>query len=242
MNKEIAKMLKYQEVDMKLYQLERKLKNSEDAKALMASSAKRKELRENLLNVNREASDLMKSIEKNEEEFNIYIAQFGELENNLNDNITIEEIEFYLKKIDSVVKKIEKLENLTLELKRKLEDLRKNADGMMKESMRCAQIVKEKKPLVEKMKEDLMKDAKEYNDRLKAIVKEQNISSEDKVFKRYKEVKTRRMPVFVEVTKNGKDFSCSGYGVEIPLGISDEATNNGYAECPNCGRILYSKD
>lgn len=136
MNKEIAKMLKYQEVDMKLYQLERKLKNSEDAKALMASSAKRKELRENLLNVNREASDLMKSIEKNEEEFNIYIAQFGELENNLNDNITIEEIEFYLKKIDSVVKKIEKLENLTLELKRKLEDLRKNADGMMKESMR----------------------------------------------------------------------------------------------------------
>lgn len=31
MNKEIAKMLKYQEVDMKLYQLERKLKNSEDA-------------------------------------------------------------------------------------------------------------------------------------------------------------------------------------------------------------------
>lgn len=242
MNKEIAKMLKYQEVDMKLYQLERKLKNSEDAKALMSSSAKRKELKENLLNINRETGDVMKSIEKNDEEYNTYLAQFGELESNLNDNITIEEIDFYLKKIDAVIKKMEKLESLTLELKKKLEELRKSADSMMKESMRCAQIVKDKKPLVEKMKEELMKDAKEYNDRLKAIIKEQGISSDDKVFQRYKEVKTRRMPVFVEVTKNGKDFSCSGCGVEIPLGISDEATNNGFAECPNCGRILYSKD
>ena len=158
MNAYIAMMLKYQEVDMRVYRLDKKLKNAEETKKWLDATQKKKEFRDDYVNVDREMASEMASITKASEDFNALMAEVNDLESMITDKSSIDEIDYFLKKIDDIMKKIKDVEAIATDSKKALERLTEVADNDLKQIVKCNQIIAEFKPAVEKLKAEIMKD------------------------------------------------------------------------------------
>ena len=235
MNKEIEKMLKYQEVDMKLYLLDKKLKNADETKKWMDATSRKKEFKDEYVNVDRDINNEMASINKATEDFNSLMAEANDLENSITENSTIEQIDFFLKKIDDILKKIKDVEIIASESKRNLEKLTETADKDLRQIVKYTQQISEFKPIVEELTKKTKAEAKKIMVLLNDVTAKQGIDTNSKLFKAYTAKKKHKMPVFVELNGN----NCGGCGVDVATYVVDTAKKQGYAECPNCGRIMY---
>ena len=237
MNKDIEKMLKYQEVDMRLYILDKKLKNADETKKWMEATSLRKSLRDDFVGADRDMDSEVASINKAAEDFESLLLETNDLENSIGDQANIEQIDYYLKKIDDLLKKIKDVENVGADSKRELEKLNESAENCLKQIVKCSQVIAKYKPQVEELKKEMLVEAKNIKAELDSIVKSENIDTTSKVYEVYKACSKRKMPVFVELN----DRNCGGCGVEMSNNTLIKAEHDGYVECPNCGRIMYVK-
>ncbi len=227
-------ILTYQEIDTKLYKIERELAGCEERKEyqklkkfLETAPEKLDALETKALSLKSEAESLMQKYEQLEETLKDF--------ENLDELVTGgADIGFYKKKAQSKVEQLKKLKadlnNLTEVIKStdvEYQKLKKQVISAQKQYPEASEKYKAVKASREgerkEIETELAKIAKEVPERMLEVYKTKR--------------KERVFPVVGELTANRCPF-CS---MEPPLAARNKLTGGATIECDNCHRIIFSK-
>ncbi|MDE6613948.1 MAG: hypothetical protein K2K24_00405 [Clostridia bacterium] len=233
----IEKILKYQEVDMKMFKLENELKASEPAKKMMFYQNATKQSYDTLTRLNEIADATMENIKKS-------MSALAEIDKQIEEIATGDLPDCDEKQLDYFAKQLEKLDQQADELEREIsranKELSETNSKYKKEYEQAGKSSKNYRVYTEEfnnLKKEKTAEATEIMKELKDLEKDMNPTLLDK----YKKVKAnKKRPVFVPFMKPG---SCGGCGMEIASDIIDKLSEGlKIQDCPNCGRIIYNKD
>lgn len=233
----IEKILKYQEVDMKLFKLENELKTSEPAKKMMFYQNATKQSYDTLTRLNESAEVVMENIKKS-------MSALANIDKQIEEIATGDLPDCDEKQLDYFAKQLEKLDQQADELEREIsranKDLSETNSKYKKEYEQAGKSSKSYRASTEEfnnLKKEKSVEAAEILRELKDLEKDINTM----LLEKYKKVKAnKKRPVFVPFIK---PCSCGGCGMEIASDIIDKLSEGlKIQDCPNCGRIIYNKD
>ena len=230
----VQAILNYQEIDTKLYKLERELAGSEERKEyvkvkkfLEAAPEKLDSLEVKATALKTEAAELSKKYAQTEET----LKDFEHLDELVTGGA---DIAFYKKKAQSIVEQLKKLKadlaTLTANIKSvdaEYQKLKKQVIAMQKQYAEASEKYKELKASKDGEKKaieaELQKIAKEVSPDLLTLYLTKR---KEKIF-----------PVVGELTSN----RCPYCSMEPPIAARNKLTGGGTIECDNCHRIICSK-
>lgn len=231
---QLQAILNYQEIDKKLYKLERELAGCDERKEyvkvkkfLETAPEKLDSLEVKASSLKAEADELAKKYEHTEETLKDF-EHLDELVTNGAD------IAFYKKKAQSIVEQLKKLKadlnNLATNIKATDAEYQKLKKQVLAVEKQAPEVSKKYKAV----KAASENERKEIEVQLSAIAKEISPEMMEKYQTKRKE---RVFPVVGELTGNRCPF-CS---MEPPLAARNKLTGGGTIECDNCHRIIFSK-
>lgn len=230
---QLQAILKYQEVDKKLYKLERDLAGCEERKEyvkvkkfLETAPEKLDALEVKAVALKTEAAELSKKYEQTEET----LKDFENLDELIGNGA---DISFYKKKAQSIVEQLKKLKAdmnaLTANIQAtdsEFQKLKKQVIALQKQYVEVSEKYKAVKSASEgerkEIEKELVKIAKEIPAEMLEIYQTKR--------------KERIFPIVGELTSNRCPF-CS---MEPPLAARNQLTGGGTIECDNCHRIIFS--
>ena len=230
----VQAILNYQEIDTKLYKLERELAGSEERKEyvkvkkfLEAAPEKLDSLEVKATALKTEATEISKKYAQTEET----LKDFEHLDELVTGGA---DIAFYKKKAQSIVEQLKKLKadlaTLTANIKSvdaEYQKLKKQVIAMQKQYAEASEKYKELKASKDGEKKaieaELQKIAKEVSPDLLTLYLTKR---KEKIF-----------PVVGELTSN----RCPYCSMEPPIAARNKLTGGGTIECDNCHRIICSK-
>ncbi|MBQ7831658.1 MAG: hypothetical protein IJX30_09505 [Clostridia bacterium] len=230
----VQAILNYQEIDTKLYKLERELAGSEERKEyvkvkkfLEAAPEKLDSLEVKATALKTEAAEISKKYAQTEET----LKDFEHLDELVTGGA---DIAFYKKKAQSIVEQLKKLKadlaTLTANIKSvdaEYQKLKKQVIAMQKQYAEASEKYKELKASKDGEKKaieaELQKIAKEVSPDLLTLYLTKR---KEKIF-----------PVVGELTSN----RCPYCSMEPPIAARNKLTGGGTIECDNCHRIICSK-
>ena len=230
----VQAILNYQEIDTKLYKLERELAGSEERKEyvkvkkfLEAAPEKLDSLEVKATALKTEAAEISKKYAQTEET----LKDFEHLDELVTSGA---DIAFYKKKAQSIVEQLKKLKadlaTLTANIKSvdaEYQKLKKQVIAMQKQYAEASEKYKELKASKDGEKKaieaELQKIAKEVSPDLLTLYLTKR---KEKIF-----------PVVGELTSN----RCPYCSMEPPIAARNKLTGGGTIECDNCHRIICSK-
>ena len=230
----VQAILNYQEIDTKLYKLEREIAGSEERKEyvkvkkfLEAAPEKLDSLEVKATALKTEAAEISKKYAQTEET----LKDFDHLDELVTGGA---DIAFYKKKAQSIVDQLKKLKadlaTLTANVKSvdaEYQKLKKQVIAMQKQYAE----VSEKYKALKASKED---EKKAIEGELQKIAKE---VSPDLLTLYLTKRKEKLFPVVGELTGN----RCPYCSMEPPIAARNKLTGGGTIECDNCHRIICSK-
>lgn len=230
----VQAILNYQEVDTKLYKLEREIAGSEERKEyvkvkkfLESAPEKLDSLEVKATALKTEAAEISKKYARTEET----LKDFENLDELVNGGA---DIAFYKKKAQSIIDQLKKLKSdlntLTENVKSvdaEYQKLKKQVIAMQKQYAE----VSEKYKAVKASKDG---ERKEIEAELQKLAKEIPAELLNQYLMKRKE---KIFPVVGELTGN----RCPYCGMEPPLAARNQLTGGGTIECDNCHRIICSK-
>ena len=231
---QLQAILKYQEIDAKIYKIERELSASEERKEyvkvkkfLESAPEKLDALEMKARSLRAEAEELMKQYERLEETLKDF--------DNLDELVTGgADISFYRKKAQSKVEQLKKmradLNALTAEIKGTDEEYQKVKKQVISIEKKAPEIIKKYKEF--KAAKDAEK--KPYETELAAVEKE--ISAEFlEVYKMKR--KEKIFPVVGQINGN----RCPYCSMDLPIAARSKLSGGGWIECENhiCNRVLF---
>ena len=230
----VQAILNYQEVDTKLYKLEREIAGSEERKEyvkvkkfLEAAPEKLDSLEVKATALKTEAAEISKKYARTEET----LKDFENLDELVNGGA---DIAFYKKKAQSIIDQLKKLKSdlntLTENVKSvdaEYQKLKKQVIAMQKQYAE----VSEKYKAVKASKDG---ERKEIEAQLQKIAKDVPSSLLEIYLTKRKE---KLFPVVGELTGN----RCPYCSMEPPIAARNQLTGGGTIECDNCHRIICSK-
>ena len=230
---QLQEILKYQEVDRKLYTLERELASSEERKEYVkvkkfmeSAPEKLDSLEAKALALKTEAAEITKKYEEAE----ATLKDFDHLDELINDGA---DISFYKKKVQAI---IEKLKKLKAELNALTANINATSAEYQKLKKQVISMQKQYKEALEKY--NAVKAAKEPERKaVETELKEIAKTVEEELLKKYlTKRKERIFPVVGEVV--GGMCIC---GMEVALATKNRLAAGETVECENCHRIIYEK-
>ncbi|MEG1646608.1 MAG: hypothetical protein RR374_04505 [Clostridia bacterium] len=226
-------LLTYQEKDRELYILENELKNSEQAKNYSKYSTMGKNSKDNIQIIDNHIEDIYRTVEKFIENLDISKKEFIDISKNVKAIDDTKEIAFYEKKLADLKARIENLEK---EINKKMAELKaykKDAENEINTINKCLKEVKVNKEAYDTLKAELLPKVKPIQIELEKL--KQDINETE--FTNYIEHRKKKLPVLVPM----RDGSCGGCGVDLSVDFNNKIKDKEYAECPHCGRLIYTK-
>jgi len=231
----IGDLLKYQEVEINILNIEKKLNETEQYKLFAKYESEKKQAMQAIQSLDRDAEKLVKDV--------------NSLEIDIKE--TIDRINKIKSEINSVndLAKLDLLERNLIEYNRLLQ---KDNKDLTQITSRLNYIIHEAQKNVEKHKEISVKEKDVYT-QLKDLKNELDIESapfkellselkeriHEKALELYENAK--RNNKFQMVTLKEKGY-CTGCGQDVELEVGKKIEENGYAECPRCFRVLYVEE
>ncbi|MDE7216251.1 MAG: hypothetical protein K2O08_05540 [Clostridia bacterium] len=233
----IEKILKYQEVDMKLFKLENELKTSDPAKKMIFYQNATKQSYDTLTRLNESAEAAMENIKKNMSALVEINKQIEEIAGGDLPDCDEKQLDYFAKQLEKLEQRADELEK---EISRINKELSETNSKYKKEYEQAGKSSKSYRVYTEEfnnLKKEKSVEASEILRELKDLEKDLNVA----LFDNYKKVKAnKKRPVFVPFIKPS---SCGGCGMEVASDIIDKLSEGlKIQECPNCGRIIYNKD
>lgn len=231
---DIKKILKYQETESKLLELEKKISNNPSRLAVNKSveQIKKAQTYTNQLEENSKQSidkykDLSKVIEEN-------FATLESIKNISIESANNQDLEKWNQTLKNLAVNFDILEKKLMQEADKTNKLLANFESTKKtiktnnekyalNKTKYEEYLESQKPKLNKLKQDMENLEKEISPEIIAIYKQRR---QDRIF-----------PVFVPTTEN----MCSGCMMELPSALLDKLNSKGYLECENCRRIIYLK-
>lgn len=230
----IQAILHYQEIDKKLYKLERDLAGSDERKEyvkvkkfLETAPEKLEALEAKAVSLKGEAGELSRRYQQTEET----LKDFEHLDELVEGGA---DISFYKKKAQSIIEQLKKLKGdmnvLSESIKAvdgEYQKLKKQILAIEKQAPEISKKYKAAKAAVDAQREEIEKE-------LSVIVKD----IPENVLTIYKTKRKEKIfPVVGELTGN----RCPYCSMEPPLAARNKLTGGAFIECDNCHRIIFSK-
>lgn len=232
----IEKLLKYQEIDSKLREIEVAISGSDERKKAVSAQAFLKSVNENIAKLDQRAEDLtvkfstlkklyeqLKDAEseyenvvetcEDSDELGYIRKKAGELGDEISS--LAEQIENLSRDISGVLKEFSSLRNKTAEAKKQYAEYLPKYNAL--KASREAEMAEVKKELAALEKSIDKADLEKYKNKRK-----------DKVF-----------PIVYPVRAVGKEAHCSRCGTELSMASFEAAKKGELIECDNCQRLLY---
>lgn len=233
----IDKILKYQEADMKLFKLENELKNSEPAKKMLFYQNATKTSYDTLTRLNETAEAAMESIKKNMSALEEINRQIEEIAGGDLPDLDEKQLDYFAKQLEKLEQRADELEKEISRINKELSDHNAKYKREYEQAGKSSKSYRVYTEEFNNLKKEKAVEAGAIMKELKDMEKDLNIT----LFEKYKKVKAnKKRPVFVPFNKPN---SCGGCGMEIASDIIDKlSVGLRIEECPNCGRLIYSKD
>ena len=231
---QLQAILKYQEIDARLYKLERELAGSEERKEyvkykkfLEGAPERLDALEVKAAALKAEAAELTKNYEQMEET----LQYFDNVDELLTDGA---DLSFYQKKAQT---KIDQLKKFKADLATLVAAIKETDAEYKKLKKQVIAAQNQYKDAAEKYKAVKA----EKDGEMKSIEKELSVLAKEVPAEMMEKYQTKRkeknMPVFIEI--NGT--RCSWCGMEPPLAARNKLTGEGTIECDSCHKIIYNK-
>lgn len=231
----MKELLKYQEIDIELKKLEKKVNGSEYFKNVNKSKEVAKKSQLKMIDLNEEAKKISDDINK--------IVQVKEkgLElvkkySNMNiDNMQEKEVPEIVNKIKPIKKNLEELITRLYNLQQKMIKILEEFDNLKKQIISSKKIHDENKVHLDKLKLEIEPDAEKIRAKLQAQEKKVN----PELIQKYRNLKREGVfPVIVSL-KDGKN--CGYCRVEQSIHKLEKLKFNGFTDCEQCHRIIISE-
>ena len=230
---DIKKIVEYQKIDSKLYQIERQLNQSvykQKCAQLSAiardSQVKSAKLEEQASQIAKEIQDLFRIADQNKLKIKEILAQDVE-------KMTAEQID------NSLALREKLMQNLAI-LDKKATKLAELANSVLSEFNKTKINYKNAGEKYKECKEAYDKEVAELNPRIQVLQKELNELAkvvDPKLLEEYKKRRADRIfPVYVSL--NNK--CCGGCHMEVPASSISKLQKDGILVCENCRRIIYN--
>ena len=230
---QLQAILKYQEIDTKLYKLERDLAGCEERKEyvkfkkfLETAPEKLDALEVKATALKAEAAELTKKYQKTEETLKDF--------DNLDELVTGgADISFYRKKAQSIVEQLKKLKADLAVLTENVKSTDAEYQKLKKQVISAQKQYADATEKYKTVKEARAPEKNEIEAQLSAVAKE----IPEAMLETYKTKRKERIfPVIGELTGNRCPF-CS---MEPPLAARNKLTGGATIECDNCHRLIFS--
>jgi len=230
----IDKILAYQKLDEKLYDIEVKLSSSEERKKAINAKKYIDSVDENIDKLDTKAQDLCVLSENLEKNRQLLLEQENELKSALETCQDKAGADFIIKKIE--------------ELSARLKSLRQEAERIEEETKNIIQDYAKIKNTLVKAKKQYEDNAKLYNEQKDAVKEERGAIKEkldalandidSSLINKYQEKRAKKIfPIIYEVENN----VCGFCKMELPSNIISKLKGGEIMECDQCGRLIYKK-
>lgn len=229
----IPDMIKYQKLDLTLYNLEKDYIQSTEIKRVYNCQNMYKARLDTLVKLNKELEDLYAQLAKLEIRFDevdldkesftvsfdnfVEIKQYEDYERNLAK---------YEESLISVNRESSRIIKRISEINAESKKINEQMDSLNNEYAKASNILSAKK-----------KDMKKSAEPMLIQLNEMSKNIDEKLLAAYKELRSaKKMPAYVAY----KDGNCCGCGMNISIEVDKKLLKLGdYTECPNCGRLVY---
>ena len=227
-------ILKYQELDGKLVQLERKLASSNEKTVMNQMIAFVKDAQNKSVELENQAKKMTEEYVALKKEYDKNIKLIKDLTSKESSELTVEEMDEIFNQINLVSSNLFMIErNLNIQLvniKNILKEFENTKNGVIKARAKHKESKEKYEALVAQI-----------NPQIEAIKKDMlalESSVDEKLLAKYKAVKRDNIyPVFVTLN-NG---NCGGCRMMIPMGKVNKIKTDGFIVCEHCGRVIYIK-
>ena len=229
----IANLIKYQETDKKLKEIEDKLSKSEEKKKAAQAFTYLSSFPDAVAKLDKKAEELMSQLEAVSLKKNALSGQLKDISEEI-ENIDSEETAHYvIKKADELMSAIKALDETINKLSQAMTAVKTEYD---KAKVTYVKAKEQYTEFGEKYNE-LKKNAKAEMDAIKAELDAIKKTISADLMKQYEDKRKDKFPPLVMLNGN----KCGACGMEISMkGISD--LNNGdLVECDNCHKLVYKQ-
>lgn len=231
----MKELLKYQEIDIELKKLEKKVNGSEYFKNVNKSKEVAKKSQLKMIDLNEEAKkisdDINKIIQVKEKGLEL-VKKYS----NMNiDNMQEKDVPEIVNKIKPIKKNLEELITRLNNLQQRMIKILEEFDNLKKQIISSKKIHDENKVHLDKLKLEIEPDAEKIRAKLQA--QEKKVNSE--LIQKYRNLKREGVfPVLVPL-KDGKN--CGYCRVEQSIHKLEKLKLNGFTDCEQCHRIIISE-
>ncbi len=228
----MEKMLKYQELDLKIGNIASDINNDVDRMNALKMQQSLKEYQAKLVELNKKSKALFDEFESLKKVFNSMAENLEVVGKNAD---TTDE-----KKLDGLIEANEAITNNLLRLQKKILVVKQSCDEVQNEYNSIMKNARLAKSSMQKYKESYTikkEKAEKEIESLKAELEKLSKQVDPKLLAKYKQKRTEKSNVFVPQV-GGK---CGGCRMEISVSKLAKLKADGMIECENCGRIIYNQ-
>ena len=229
---QVEQLLKYQEEDAKLLQIEREAANSEERKNFTIAKnflTKAPEKLEALDNKAQELGALAKKLEEKYNEIAETLSDFDNLDELIDGGA---DISFYKKNVLQISERLKGIKAEIAALTKAVKEADEEYQAMKKKTIAVQKQYEEYRKVYSQYKEQKLDEMKKVQVELDKLAK--NIDGE--VMKSYQIKRSERIFPILCVVTNGR---CSKCGTELSLAGKEKISAGTVTECDNCHRFLY---
>ncbi len=228
----IKNLLAYQELDAKLYDIEVKLSSSEERKKAVSAKKYLDGAPESVNKLDDGSLSVLATFEQAQAQLKNLNEQFDELSKALDGAVDENEVEFLIKKAESLLAQIK-----TVSVK--VGKLDEEMQGVIKE---YAKIKKTTKAAQEQYSEyggkysELKKSVADERQKLEAELSKLASEVDGGLLERYKKKRANKMfPILYAVRGN----VCGACNMELSMSELNKLKNGEIIDCDQCGRLIY---
>ena len=229
---QVEKLLKYQEVDEKLLNVERELSNSTERKNLAQAVNFVTKATERLETLDSKALSLAATLEELKQKYAEVaetLADFENLDELLEGGA---DISFYKKNIAQITEKLKAIRQDVSALTKTIKDSNEEFQNLYVKNRAMQKQGKEYQEAYEALKVEKRKESEVIKGELTKLAKDIN----PEYMQRYQVKRSERIfPILCPV----KDGRCSKCGSELSLIGKEKISSGGVVECDNCHRFIY---
>lgn len=232
----LEKLLKYQELDAKLYELEQLVVKSEERHKTATAKKFLDSVKDKLEAIEDGAKRLGDTYDKYKSTYAELTAEKEDFEKAIIDAEDGAEVAYLQKKAVDLINKINAVETQTNALKKQIADLVDSYEKLKRQTAGAKKQYEEYAPKYKALKESKKAETEEVTAKLAEM--EKGIDKD--VMEKYKMRRKSGFPVLYRVRDDGI-FACPKCGMTFSMADKKKIAEKGVMECESCHVLIYDK-
>lgn len=229
----LEQLLKYQEVDEKLYEIEKAIKGSTERKNYAKAKTLFTAALEKLDKLETDAVKINEKIASLEEDYNALlgdVAEFANIDEHLAQG---GDISFYKKNAETLLNKLKSVKSELDKLYAIINESAVAYKNLKKETIKVQDFYKESKKVYDELKSSTVGDKEQFESQLKEIAS----GIEEELLVQYKAKRQEKvaMPILCALSADDR-CKC---GTQLNISEKQKIAKGELVECENCRRLLY---